>query len=452
MPSTASKPTPHTVSDALVARRQRVVCSGVGMLSPMTAASASGAVITDADGREFLDFASGIGVMGVGHSDPAVIEAIRTQAGVLQHACIHVATYEPYVALCEKLVELFPHHESGNDSTKAMLISTGAEAVENAIKIARQATGRAGVICYTGAFHGRTLLTGSLTSKTRLKEGCGPYAPEIYRLPFPKTLPGEVIDEATLVQRELVRLERAFDDTVSASQVAAIIIEVVQGEGGFNVAPKAYLEGLRRICDAHGIVLIFDEVQSGFCRTGQWAGYEHSGVKPDLSPWAKAMGGGLPIACVIGKASVMDRVNPGTLGGTYGGNPVACAAALATIARMEELDLNARAQAIGKTLRQRFTDLKANVQAVTDVRGLGAMMAIELCEGGDPMKPATAMVKSIIDDCRGRGLLIIAAGVAGNCVRVLTPLVITDEQLRTGLDILCSSIEHHANAHQTARQ
>ena len=441
MPATAST----AASQSLVARRQAVVCPGVGMLSPMTAASASGAVITDADGREFIDFASGIGVMGVGHSDPAVVAAVTEQAARLQHACIHVATYEPYVALCEKLVGLFPHHDQPTDATKAMLVNTGAEAVENAIKIARQATGRGGIICYTGAFHGRTLLAATLTSKVHLKQGCGPFAPEVYRLPFPKALPGETISEADLVRRELLRLERALMDTVSPQHVAAIIIEVVQGEGGFNVAPKAYLEGLRTICDRHGIVLIFDEVQSGFCRTGKWAGYEHFGVLPDLSPWAKAMGGGLPIACVIGKASVMDKVNPGTLGGTYGGNPIACAAALAAIARMEELDLNARATEIGHTLRERFTDLQKKVPAVTDVRGLGAMMAIELCEGGDPLRPATALVKAIIDDCRDKGLLVIAAGVSGNCVRVLTPLVISDAHLGRGLDILCESVTRLAS-------
>ena len=456
MPAAASPSVPASGKPAqgqsLVARRQAVVCPGVGMLSPMTAASASGAIITDADGREFIDFASGIGVMSVGHGDQAVIEAVSAQVRSLQHACIHVATYEPYVALCEKLVELFPHHESDSatstdnqpDGTKAMLVNTGAEAVENAIKIARQATGRAGIICFTGAFHGRTLLAATLTSKVHLKQGCGPFAPEIYRLPFPVALPGETISEADLVKRELHRLERALADTVAAQQVAAIIIEVVQGEGGFNVAPRAYLEGLRRICDEHGIVLIFDEVQSGFCRTGKWAGYDHFDIKPDLSPWAKAMGGGLPIACVIGKASVMDKVNPGTLGGTYGGNPVACAAALAAIARMEELDLNARAAAIGDTLRERFTDLQEKTNTVTDVRGLGAMMAIELCEDGDPMKPATGMVKAIIDDCRSQGLLIIAAGIAGNCIRTLVPLVITDEQLSRGLDILCQSVTRHA--------
>jgi 4-aminobutyrate aminotransferase/(S)-3-amino-2-methylpropionate transaminase len=447
VPAATSERSSATASESLVARRQKVVCSGVGMLSPMTAASASGAIITDADGREFIDFASGIGVMSVGHSDPAVIDAVRAQVASLQHACIHVATYEPYVALCEKLVELFPHHERADDSTKALLISTGAEAVENCIKIARQATGRAGIICYTGGFHGRTLLAGTLTSKVHLKHGCGPYAPEVYRLPFPRPLPGETIGEADLVKRELHRLEQAFLDTVAASQVAAIIIEVVQGEGGFSVAPKGYLEGLRRICDEHGIVLIFDEVQAGFCRTGAWAAYDHFGVKPDLSPWAKAMGGGLPMACVIGKASVMDRVNPGTLGGTYGGNPVACAASLAAIARMEELDLNARATHIGSMIRQRFDALKETVAQVTDVRGMGAMMAIEFSEGGDPSKPAPAMVKAVIDDCRSKGLLVIAAGLAGNCIRVLTPLVITDDELNRGLDILCQSIEQHAPNH-----
>ncbi len=431
---------------ALVERRQAVVCQGVGMLSPMTAASATGAIITDADGTEFIDFASGIGVMSVGHSDAAVIDAVNAQVANLQHACIHVATYEPYVALCEKLVELFPHHEHDDDSTKAMLVNTGAEAVENSIKIARQATGRDAVICYTGAFHGRTLLAATLTSKVHLKQGCGPFAPEVYRLPFPAPLPGETIDEADLVRRELHRLERAFADTVSASNVAAIIIEVVQGEGGFKVAPKAYLEGLRKICDEHGIVLIFDEVQAGFCRTGEWAGYDHFGVLPDLSPWAKAMGGGLPIACVIGKSSVMDKVNPGTLGGTYGGNPVACAASLAAIGQMEAMDLNGRAKAIGKTLHQRFTDLQHRVPAVTDVRGLGAMMAIELSEGGDQTKPAAGVVKAVIDDCRSKGLLIIAAGVHGNCIRTLVPLVITDEQLERGLDILCESVARHASS------
>lgn len=423
---------------ALVERRQRVVCRGVGMLSEMTADSAAGALLTDADGREFIDFAGGIGVMNVGHCDPEVIAAITGQSDRLLHASIHVATYEPYVALCEKLVELFPH----GDETKAMLVNSGAEAVENAIKIARQATGRTGVICFTGGFHGRTLLATTLTSKVNYKTGCGPFAPEIYRLPYPIVRSGD--DERAVVERELTRLRAALRDTVAATDVAAIIIELVQGEGGFFVAPAPYVRELRKICDEHGIVLIIDEVQTGFARTGRWGAYEHYGVRPDLSPWAKSMGGGLPISCVIGNAEVMDKVAPGTLGGTYGGNPVACAAALATIRRIDELGLNQRSEQIGAVIRERFESIGKRVPEVRDVRGLGAMMAIEFCEDGDESRPATAMVKKIIDGCRERGLLIIAAGVDSNVVRVLCPIVITDEQLARGLDIFEEVVLQHA--------
>jgi 4-aminobutyrate aminotransferase/(S)-3-amino-2-methylpropionate transaminase len=423
-----------TASEDLIRRRERVVCRGVGRLSGLTAASAHGATLVDLDGREFIDFAGGIGVMNVGHGDPAVVAAIREQAGELLHTCVHVATYEPYVALCEKLVEIFPH----GDETRAMLVNSGAEAVENSIKIARQATGRPAVICFTGGFHGRTLLATTLTSKINYKIGCGPFAPDIHRLPFPAVRPGE--DEGAVVTRELARLRSAFKDTVAATDVAAIIIELVQGEGGFNVAPVAYVQELRRICDEHGIVLIIDEVQTGFARTGRWAAYEHYDVTPDLSPWAKSMGGGLPISCVIGSAAVMDRVTPGTLGGTYGGNPVACAAALATIRRMEELDLNAMAEHGGRIIRDRFDQWAARVPEITDVRGLGAMLAIEFSVGGDPARPAGDLVKQIVDECLEHGLLIIRAGVDGNVIRVLAPIVIPDEQLRRGLDVLESAI------------
>ena len=432
-------------SEDLVRRRERVVCPGVGRLSPMTAASAAGAVITDADGREFLDFASGIGVMNTGHCNDAVVKAIQAQAATLLHTSIHVTTYEPYVALCEKLTELLPHGRS----TKAMLVNTGAEAVENAIKIARQATGRPAVICFTGAFHGRTLLCASLTSKVAYKTGCGPFAPEIYRLPFPVVTPGSEDTEQTVTDRELARLRAAFKDTVAPTSVAAIIIELVQGEGGFHVAPRPYIEGLRKLCDEHGIVLIFDEVQSGFGRTGAWAASEHFGVTPDLSTWAKAMGGGLPIAAVVGRAEVMDKVTPGTLGGTYGGNPVACAASLAVIEQMTLLKLNARGAHIGELLRKRFETLAATTASVCQVRGLGAMMAVEFCENGDPARPDAAIVKAVIDDCREKGLLIIAAGVYGNVIRTLVPLTISDEQLSAGLDILCDAVERHAGSPAT---
>ncbi|MEM8836347.1 MAG: aspartate aminotransferase family protein [Planctomycetota bacterium] len=416
----------------LIERRKRVVSAGVGMLSEMTAAHAAGAIITDVEGREFIDFAGGIGVMNVGHSDPAVVEAIRAQAGKLQHTCIHVATYEPYVALCEKLVELFPHGGSG---TKAMLVNSGAEAVENSIKIARQATGRDAVICFTGGFHGRTLLATTLTSKISYKVNCGPFAPEVYRLPYPAVRRGGP-SEAEVVERELARLRAALIDTVAASDVAAIIIEMVQGEGGFQVAPKAYVQGLRAVCDEFGIALIIDEVQTGFARTGAWGAYEHYGVYPDISPWAKSMGGGLPISCVIGKSEFMDKATPGTLGGTYGGNPVACAASLATLKRMEELDLNARAVRCGEMIRARFEAWANDFEEVSDVRGLGAMMAIEFCERGDPSRPAKDLVARVIAGCREQGLLAISAGVHGNVIRVLAPIVITDEQLTRGLDIM----------------
>jgi 4-aminobutyrate aminotransferase/(S)-3-amino-2-methylpropionate transaminase len=420
-------------SDELVRRREEVVCRGVGRLSTMTAAEARGAIIVDADGREFIDFAGGIGVLNVGHSDSEVVRAIQEQAAALQHTCIHVATYEPYVALCEKLVELFPH----GGRAKAMLVSTGAEAVENAIKIARQATGRTGVICFTGAFHGRTTLCATLTSKVDYKKGCGAFMPDVYRLPFPRRAPTDAeLSEGEIVERELARLRSAFRDTIAPADVATIIIELIQGEGGFNVAPKAYIRGLREMCDEHEIVLIFDEVQTAFARTGRWAASEHHGVVPDLSTLAKSMGGGMPIAAVVGKAELMDRVSPGTLGGTYGGNPVACAAALATISQIERLGLNERAIEVGDAIRSRFDALRARVPAITDVRGLGAMVAMELHADADLDRPATALVREIIDGCRGRGLLLIAAGLESNVIRVLCPLVITDEQLERGLSIL----------------
>ena len=421
-----------SLSEELIGRRDRVVCRGVGRLSDLTAVSAIGAKITDADGRSYIDFAGGIGVMNVGHCDPEVVRAIGEQANHLIHASIHVATYEPYIALCEKLVEILPH----GANTKALLVNSGAEAVENAIKIARQATGRDAIICYTGGFHGRTLLATTLTSKISYKVGCGPFAPEVYRLPYPVVRSRSGDTEQQIVARELARLQTAIVDTVSATDVAAVIIELVQGEGGFYVAPVAYVQGLRKLCDEHGIVLIIDEVQTGFARTGMWGAYQHYGIEPDISTWAKSMGGGLPISSVIGKASVMDKVTPGTLGGTYGGNPVACAAALATIARMEELKLNERAMHLGKIIRERLDPIARKVSEVTDVRGLGAMMAIEFFEDADPSRPAKKLVSDIIDECRKNGLLIIPAGVNGNVIRMLAPIVISDADLNRGLDIL----------------
>jgi 4-aminobutyrate aminotransferase/(S)-3-amino-2-methylpropionate transaminase len=415
------------------------------MVTPIVAASAKGAVITDPEGREFIDFVGGIGVMNVGHGHPRVIDAIQIQSQALLHTCFQVATYQPYVELCEKLVELFPH----GDSTKVLLINSGAEAVENAIKIARQATNRSAVICYTEGFHGRTMMAMSLTSKFGYKIGCGPYAPEIYRLPFPNYYRyGDGVSEEAFVKRELSRFRESLVNSVAAEQVAAVIIEPVQGEGGFTPAPIAYLQGLRKICDESGILLILDEVQSGFCRTGRWAAYEHYGVTPDLSTWAKAMGGGLPIGCVIGKADVMDAARLGTVGGTYGGNPVACAAALAAIQVMEDEQLSARAEVIGQRVTQRLHELKQQFpDTVGNVRGLGAMIGVEFVIDGDPHQPATQLTAGILDACLDRGLLTIGAGIYGNVIRFLAPLVITDEQLSQGLDILCEEIAKAINKH-----
>jgi 4-aminobutyrate aminotransferase/(S)-3-amino-2-methylpropionate transaminase len=425
-------------SSDLFKRREAILPKGVGYFTHgATAVRGEGALLYDADGRALIDFASGIGVTNIGHAQSTVVQAIKDQAEHLLHACIHVATYEPYLALCEKLAELLPH----GDATKVFLTNTGAEAVENAVKIARQATGRAGIICFTEGFHGRTLLAMSLTSKVGYKTHCGPFAPEIYRLQSPNYWRyGDGLSEAAFIERELRRFRQALVNTVAPEQVAAVLIEPVQGEGGFVVIPPAYLQGLRQICDEHGILLILDEVQSGFGRTGSWAAYEHTGVTPDISTWAKAMGGGLPIACVIGKAHVMDACAPGTLGGTYGGNPVACASALATLQVMEAQNLNARARAIGETVRTRFLAIQAKCPLVGDVRGIGAMQAMEFILAGDKNQPAGAFVKEVLTDCLAKGLLIISAGAHGNIIRTLPPLVITDAQLTQALDILERSI------------
>ena len=424
----------------LIERRDAIVPKAVGQFAgQLTAVSASGARVTDADGHEFIDFAGGIGVMNVGHSAPEVVRAIQDQAKRLIHVSIHVATYEPYLDLCEKLVELLPH----GDSTKVILINSGAEAVENAIKLARQATGRSAVICFTEAFHGRTLMALALTSKTKYKTGCGPLAPEVYRMPYPSHFKyGHGLSEQAFVERELERMEAAFLSLVPAEQVAAVILEPVQGEGGFAVAPPAYLRGLRDLCDRHGIMLILDEVQSGFCRTGKWGAYEHAGIVPDLSTWAKSMGGGMPISAVIGKAAVMDAAAPSTVGGTYGGNPVSCAAALAAIGIMERDNLNQRADEIGVKIRATFESLRQETSLVADIRGLGAMLAMELCHDEDPARPAGEECRLITAACRDRGLIVLPSGAHGNVIRILVPLIISDQDLDRGLSILKEAVLH----------
>lgn len=427
-----------TKSQELIARRKAAVPNGVGMFNYATAAKAYGATIIDEDGRELIDFAGGIGVVNAGHCPPSVVKAIQEQAEKFLHVSFNVASYETYIALCEKLNALLPH----GGPTKTLLVSTGAEAVENAIKIARQATKRPGVLCFTDAFHGRTMMAMTLTSKVGYKPECGPFAPEVYRTQYPNFFRyGNGRNEADFVKAELHRLDELSHNTVDPSQLACVIIELVQGEGGFNVAPKAYVEGLRAWCDKHGILLICDEIQAGFGRTGAWSAYSHFGITPDLSTWAKSLGSGMPIAAVMGKAAIMDKAGASSIGGTYIGNPVSCAAALATLKYMEEIDINAKGRHVGAVIRKRFEKMKAKHACIGDVRGLGAMMSMEFNLDRDPMKPDADSCTKLMNACARRDLVVITAGTEKNVIRVLSPLVISDELLNKGLDIMEEELE-----------
>lgn len=418
---------------ALHERRKSVVPNGVGVFNPATAVSASNAIVVDASGRELIDFAGGIGVQNSGHCPEPVVEAIREQAGKLIHTCFNVATYDVYMELAEALVSLFPHGEK----TKVMLTTTGAESVENAVKIARQHTGRSAIVAFTDGFHGRSMMAMTLTSKVSYKQGCGPFAPEVYHLQYPNySRYHDGLTPEQFVKRETARLRESLINRVDPKNVAAVIIELVQGEGGFVAAPVTYVRELRQICDEFGIVLIIDEVQSGFGRTGKWGAYQHYGITPDLSTWAKSMGAGMPIGCVMGRAEIMDSALPGTIGGTYLGNPVCAAAALANIRYMKQIDINAKARHVGEMVRMRFEAMKSRIGAIGDIRGLGAMLAFSLVKDTPGKEPDADLTKKLVHACLDKGLILISAGVHGNVIRVLSPLTISDAHLRRGLDIL----------------
>ena len=427
-----------TKSQELLDRRKNVVANGVGVFNTATVKEAKGAIIIDADGNELIDFAGGIGVVNAGHCPEPVVEAIREQAGKYLHTSFNVVTYEPYIQLCEELAEILPHGKK----TKAMLVSTGAEAVENAIKIARQATKKPAILCYTGAYHGRTMMAMTLTSKVSYKYDCGPFAPEVYRLPFPNFYRyGGQRDLDKFVDDELKRLHESALNLVDVKSVAAVIIEPIQGEGGFNPVPQRYLEGLRAFCDEHGIMLIMDEVQSGFCRTGHWASWQHYGVQPDISTYAKSMGSGLPIAAVVGKAEVMDAAVPGSIGGTYIGSPICCVAASATIKYMKDINLNERAVEVGNIITTRLDNLMNECPEIGEVRGIGAMIGIEFVINKDPRQPNSEICGHIVKGCAENGLIVLSAGTYKNVLRILCPLVITNEQLNKGLSILENEIK-----------
>ncbi len=432
---------PGENSRALLARRQQFVARGVSSTMNVFAARAEGAIIEDVDGNRFIDFAGGIGVMNVGHGRPEVVQAIAEQAAKFTHTCFSVMMYEPYVELAERITRLAP----GTFPKKAIFFNSGAEAVENAVKIARYATGRPAIIVFDNAFHGRTLLTMSMTAKVKpYKHRFGPYAPDIYRAPFPypyrmNMTPGEA-SEACINE-----LKRMFIGEVAPDQVAAMIVEPVQGEGGFMPAPPGFLKALKALCEEHGILFVADEIQSGFCRTGQMFAVNHDGVEPDMMIIAKSMAAGMPLSGVVGRAEVMDAPPPGTLGGTYSGNPVACAAALAVLDIYEREDLAARSREIGRVAMERFLDLQKRYPLIGDVRGQGGMLAMELVKDRTTKEPDAQATNDTLAAAHQRGLALINAGMYGNVVRVLVPLNVTDEQLKQGLDILEEAVATVAN-------
>ncbi len=424
--------TNQTRTEQLLAMRTQHVPRGVGNTHPLFAARALGAKLWDVEGREYIDFVGGIGVLNVGHNHPRVMQAIQEQLENYVHTCFQVVMYEPYVRLAERLNSLAP----GDHAKKTMFLSTGAEAVENAVKIARAATGRPAIISFTHSFHGRTLLGMSLTGKaTGYKQAFGPYASEVYHAPFPYEYRGWT------TARALAALQELFETDVTPDRVAAIIIEPVAGEGGFLPVPFDFMRALRELTTKHGILLIADEIQSGFGRTGKLFAIEHSGVVPDMITIAKSLADGLPLSGVIGRAEIMDAPAAGGLGGTYAGNPLACAAALAVLDVFEEDHLLTKAEALGQRLQAHCAALQTATPAIGDVRGLGPMIAMEFVRDRESMEPAPEIVDAVLAVARENGLLLLKAGLHNNVLRILVPLVIEDDDLARALDILDASVK-----------
>ena len=417
---------PGPRSREVLARLAASVASPLAITFPVVAAEARGVAITDVDGNVFIDFAGGVGCLNVGHSHPHVVAAAQEQLDKFSHTDFTVVPYEVYADLSERLLALAPF----TGPAKAAFFNAGTEAVENAVKFARAFTRRHAVIGFEGAFHGRTMLSLALTSKTHpYKAGLGPFAPEVYRVPFPNAYRGPSAAEA------LAALRHAFLTVVAAEDVAAIVVEPVQGEGGFIPATTEFMRGLREICDEHGIVFVCDEVQSGFARTGRFFAIEHFGVEPDLITVAKSIAMGLPLSGVLGKAAIMDAPAEGGVGGTFVGNPVAQAAALAVLDVIEDEALVERSTALGETMRARMESWQERFPQVGDVRGLGSMLAIELVSDRESKQPATELASRVVSEALGRGLLLLKSGVRGNCIRVLVPLVISDSELEEALQV-----------------
>ncbi|WP_409329228.1 4-aminobutyrate--2-oxoglutarate transaminase [Trujillonella humicola] len=428
---------PGPRSRELAARRSAAVTSAVGSVLPVYVEQAAGGVVVDVDGNSFIDLGSGIAVTNVGHAAPEVVAAVQAQVAAFTHTCFMVGPYEGYVAVAEELDRLTP----GDHEKRSALFNSGAEAVENAVKVARVATGRSAVVVFDHAYHGRTNLTMALTAKNMpYKNGFGPFAGEVYRVPmsYPyRDAPGTTGEQAAARVLDLVETQ------IGAHNVAAVLIEPIQGEGGFVVPAPGFLPALAQWCARSGAVFIADEVQTGFCRTGSWFASEHEDVVPDLVTTAKGIAGGLPLAGLTGRAELMDAVHTGGLGGTYGGNPVACAAALASIRTMRELDLNAAARAIEATMLPRLRALAERTGVVGDVRGRGAMLAMELVRPGTD-EPDAALTSAVAKACHAEGVIALTAGTHGNVLRFLPPLVIGQDLLGEALDVLDAVFDAHA--------
>jgi 4-aminobutyrate aminotransferase / (S)-3-amino-2-methylpropionate transaminase / 5-aminovalerate transaminase len=435
---------PGPKSRALLARRAQAVPRGVPAVTPIAVVHAEGAVITDADGNRLIDFGGGIGVVNTGHRHPSVVEAVRDQLDRFAHVCFPVSTYEPYIELAERLNRLTP----GDHPKRTFLLNSGAEAVENAVKVARHFTGRQAIVCFEHGFHGRTNLALALTSKVMpYKKGFGPFAPEVYRIPFPycyrcreagKRGSGEA-GNCCMASPE--RLEQMFASVVDPDSVAAIIMELELGEGGFVPAPKEYVTALAAFARDHGILFIADEIQTGFGRTGRLFASEHYGLVPDLITTAKSLAGGLPLAAVTGRADVLEAPQVGGLGGTYGGNPLACAAALAVLDAMESEKIPARAARMGERIRARFCQWAGRYASIGDVRGLGAMVGMELVADWTTKEPDKALTGKLLKAALERGVILLSSGTYGNTVRVLAPLTTPDEIVDEGLDALEQALE-----------
>ncbi len=436
---------PGPKSKALMDRRNAAVARGPFHSTPVFVAKAEGAVLEDVDGNRFIDFAGGIGCLNIGHRDARVLNALRSQMEQFLHVCFSVTPYESYIAVAEKLNALAP----GKFPKKSVLVNSGAEAVENAIKIARAYTRRPAVVCFEDAFHGRTFMAMTLTSKPHpYKAGFEPLATDVYRIPFAYSYRSAA---GTTAAEFAHHLEDAFKRQVAAENVAAVIAEPVLGEGGFVVPPREYFAALHGICKKHGILFIADEVQSGIARTGKWFASEHFGIEPDLLISAKSLGGGMPLAAVTGRAEVMDAPGVGGLGGTFGGNPLSCVAALAVLETIEKDGLLARSVLIGRRFEERARAWQKKWELVGEVRGLGGMCAIELVRDARTKEPADTETKELSKYCYEHGLINITAGTYGNVMRILVPIVITDAQFDEGLDVMEAGLATVAEKKQLAQ-